>query len=111
MKRTYTLLKCSIARVNRFMHNGCVKVAMDRSEQSRYHLSPPAYSDIFLTRFRFGPRDHPWTTLHPAMLLSRFREQLRSSEWAEKERVPRTAGLAILQAIAHRVDPQVEPDA
>lgn len=44
------------------------------------------------------------------MLLSRFREQLRSSEWAEKERVPRTAGLAILQAIAHRVDRQVEPD-
>ena len=44
------------------------------------------------------------------MLLSRFREQLRSSEWAEKERVPRTAGLAILQAIAHRVDPRVTAD-
>jgi tetratricopeptide (TPR) repeat protein len=45
------------------------------------------------------------------MLLSRFREQLRSSEWAEKERVLRTAGLAILQAIARRVDPHVAPDA
>jgi tetratricopeptide (TPR) repeat protein len=45
------------------------------------------------------------------MLLSRFREQLRSSEWAERERVPRTAGFAILQAIAHRVDSHVSPDA
>jgi len=44
------------------------------------------------------------------MLLSRFREQLRSSEWAERERVPRTAGFAILQAIAIRVDPKVAPD-
>ena len=45
------------------------------------------------------------------MLLSRFREQLQSSEWAERERVPRTAGLAILQAIAVRVDSKVAPDA
>jgi len=45
------------------------------------------------------------------MLLSRFREQLQSSEWAERERVPRTAGLAILQAIAVRVDSEVAPDA
>src|ERR1700722_13478707 len=45
------------------------------------------------------------------MLLSRFREQLQSSEWAERERVPRTAGLAILQAVAVRVDSKVAPDA
>jgi len=45
------------------------------------------------------------------MLLRRFREQLKSEEWAERERVPRTAGLAILQAIAVRVDPHVAPDA
>src|SRR5579863_6128735 len=70
--------------------------------------SVPAHALIyFLTCLRFEARDHPWPILHPAMLLSRFREQLRSSEWAEKERVPRTAGLAILQAIASRVDPRV----
>src|SRR5580704_1087081 len=47
---------------------------------------------------------------HPAMLLSRFREQLRSSEWADRERVPLTAGLAILQVIARRIDSQVSAD-
>jgi tetratricopeptide (TPR) repeat protein len=44
------------------------------------------------------------------MLLSRFREQLRSSEWAERERVPLAAGFAILCVIARRVDPHVKPD-
>jgi tetratricopeptide (TPR) repeat protein len=44
------------------------------------------------------------------MLLSRFREQLRSSEWAERERVPLAAGFAILCVIAKRFDPAVQPD-
>jgi tetratricopeptide (TPR) repeat protein len=44
------------------------------------------------------------------MLLSRFREQLRSSEWAERERVPLAAGFAILCVVARRIDTEVRPD-
>jgi tetratricopeptide (TPR) repeat protein len=45
------------------------------------------------------------------MLLRRFREELRSSDWAERDRAALTAGLAILQVIARRIDPNVVPDA
>ncbi len=44
------------------------------------------------------------------MLLRRFREQLSSAEWAERERVPLAAGFAILCVIARRIDPGVQPD-
>lgn len=56
------------------------------------------------------PDAFPSPLAHPTMLLSRFRQQLSSAEWAERERVPLAAGFAILCVIARRIDPGVQPD-
>jgi tetratricopeptide (TPR) repeat protein len=56
------------------------------------------------------PDAFSFPSLHPSMLLSRFRQQLSSAEWAERERVPLAAGFAILCVIAQRVDAAVTPD-